>query len=996
MLNKKSLITIAITSVFLLLFLTLYLWSVLPQPILVFSIPVRLAAFMVAVAAFFYWNDWRALPLALMFLLMALRQLLTLYVRAGVIERTSLTTTISEVPGFIVTFLALISIVYLWNLFSFRERAKEVEAQLLSNKEKFRIMAEFSSDWEAWLLPDGSYEYVSPSCEGVTGYTQAEFIAEPGLLQKITYSDDRERVAEHYRRHLLSGTGTAELEFRITTKSGDVRWIWHKCSPVILKSGEWYGRRISSRDITESKQIEENSKEREAQLSDAQQIAQQGHWKLDLKSNKLEWSKEIFRIFGMDPSHFEPSIERFLEVVHPDDREFVDNAYAESVENRTKYNIEHRIVLKNGTKKWVREICSTKYDANGEPLYSLGTVQDITEKHKVELALKRDREMFMSGPVMTFVRRNQEKLPVERVSGNVENILGYTNREFLEGLVLFADLIHPDDSEMVLNYVTIAAQRKDLSFTHKPYRLISRDEKTVWVQDYTTIIYDSSGKVTHYQGYLVDITKTMQLSDELREAKDAAESANQAKSVFLSNMSHELRTPLNAILGYTQIFAQDLSLTPNQQSAIKTMHQSGEHLLMLINDILDLSKIEARKMELVATKFRLPEFFQEVVNVLKIRTAKKGLQFFYEPENGLPAAIEADELRLRQILLNLLSNAVKFTQNGHCRLRVQSQLVDDNKALLTLTIEDSGIGIDLKLQEKIFEPFQQIGDRLQFFEGSGLGLAISRKLVHLMGGELHLVSPVNERPGGDEGPGSRFFFTIVVPVSGDYIGKEQKKRLVVGYTVHGEESGVKKILIVDDSASNRAVLRDTLETLGFVTGSAEDGSQVLAACKRFQPDAIMMDLRMPEMDGFAATDQLKLHPEFAHIPVIAVTASTTDRKKCRQQCLDNGFSGFINKPYAVVELLETLAGSLHIELLYSDDIPEPVDDSEIIAPSHDILSVLDNLVQTGDVVGITTQATEIALLESGKYHTFAKKIEKLAEEFKLIEIEKIIALYKEV
>ncbi len=368
----------------------------------------------------------------------------------------------------------------------------EVEAQLFLSEEKFRIMAEFSNDWEAWLLPDGSYEYISPSCERITGYSQAEFIAEPGLLLKITY---------------------------------------------------------------------------------------------------------------------------------PDDREFVNNAYAESVENRTKYDIEHRIVLINSTEKWVREICSTKYDAHGEPLYSLETVQDITEKHKVELALKRDREMFMSGPVMTFIRLNRENLPVERVSGNVENILGYTSREFLDGSVLYADLIHPDDSEMVLNDVTLAGQRKELSFTHKPYRLVSRERKVVWVQDYTTIIYDSSGEIMHYQGYLVDITKTMQLSDELREAKDAAESANQAKSVFLSNMSHELRTPLNAILGYIQILAGDLSLTSNQQSAIETMHQSGEHLLMLINDILDLSKIEARKMELVTTKFRLPEFFQEVVNVIRIRTA---------------------------------------------------------------------------------------------------------------------------------------------------------------------------------------------------------------------------------------------------------------------------------------------------------------------------------------------------------------------------------------
>ena len=459
-------------------------------------------------------------------------------------------------------------------------------------------------------------------------------------------------------------------------------------------------------------------------------------------------------------------------------------------------------------------------------------------------------------------------------------------------------------------------------------------------------------------------------------------------------MSHELRTPLNAILGYTQLFAGDTSLTLKQQSGIKTIHQAGEHLLMLINDILDLSKIEAGKMELVKSEFRLPEFLQGIVDIIRIRARAKELAFIYEPQASLPAVIETDELRLRQVLLNLLSNAVKFTNSGHCTLHIQSRPAATNKALLTISIEDSGVGIMQEMQEKVFEPFQQTGERLKYAEGYGLGLSISRKLVHLMGGELELVSPINEQPEAGEGVGSRFSFAIEVVVSGDVAIADPEERKVTGYTVSGKKGGPKKILIVDDNASNRAVLRDTLEPLGFVAEEAENGSEVLAACERFQPDAILMDLRMPEMNGFTATEQVKGHQKFAHVPVIAITASITDMKKLGQHCLKYGFSAYFTKPYSATELLETLADQLHIELQYTEGTTESLNEPVILPPPRDILDHLVKLAQSGDISGVSEQSEEIAMMESGKYRAFAQRIEQLADDLQLIEIEKFIAMYR--
>lgn len=512
--------------------------------------------------------------------------------------------------------------------------------------------------------------------------------------------------------------------------------------------------------------------------------------------------------------------------------------------------------------------------------------------HSAIKLLTRERDRFMHGPVMTFTWKNSDNWPVEQVSENVIDILGYYSTDSLYDSVPYASLIHPDDLQQVMNEVTENSTPDTTGFTHKPYRLRHRNGSIVWVLDNTTLIRNDQGDITHYQGYLVDISETMLMKEEIIEtknrlastleeheaitatisdalfvfdeqgrfkwwnrsmetitgmtaqqiqnanaldffirddkekmqqaikkafsdglttiearlrttsgtqyyqmcgtslklngkrylvgsahdltsqkrveqeltaAKEAAESASRAKSIFLSSMSHELRTPLNAILGYTQILAGDKNLSTQQQSGIKTMYQSGQHLLMLINDILDLSKIEAGKMELQISELRFPEFLQGIIDIIRVRSDAKGLELRYSPTEPLPVIIKTDELRLRQIILNLLSNAVKFTDHGYIALLVQCHVTDGNKTLLTITIEDSGPGIAAEMQEKIFAPFQQTGERLKYSEGSGLGLSISRTIVQLMGGKLQVTSPISKEET-DTGQGSRFFFSVEVAV----------------------------------------------------------------------------------------------------------------------------------------------------------------------------------------------------------------------------------------
>ncbi|MCI5223462.1 MAG: PAS domain S-box protein, partial [Candidatus Electrothrix sp. AR4] len=339
-----------------------------------------------------------------------------------------------------------------------------------------------------------------------------------------------------------------------------------------------------------------------------------------------------------------------------------------------------------------------------------------------------------------------------------------------------------------------------------------------------SIIHDITERKEAEEKLRESINAQKQAEQQLIAAKEQAEAANYAKSTFLANITHELRTPLNAVLGYTQLLIDDSALTQKQLNSIRTIHTSGEHLLVLINDILDLSKIEEGKMELVIREFKLPCFFTGIVDIFRARTEINELNLIYQSDPSLPTVVLADELRLRQVILNLLSNAVKFTQNGgYCLLKSWTESISEKQALLTVVVEDSGQGIAPEMQHKIFEPFRQTGERLQYSEGSGLGLSISRKLVRLMGGDLRVESPLTRHPRQGEGPGSRFSFTIQIEILENAVAAARETQpLVIGYSTAPRERSPKKLLLVGSKASNRTVLRKVLEPLGFKVNELVD------------------------------------------------------------------------------------------------------------------------------------------------------------------------------
>lgn len=390
------------------------------------------------------------------------------------------------------------------------------------------------------------------------------------------------------------------------------------------------------------------------------------------------------------------------------------------------------------------------------------------------------------------------------------------------------------------------------------------------------------------------------LEERVRARTAEAERLARARSDFLAQMSHELRTPLNGILGFAQILQQDAHLDERQRRGLGIIQKSGQHLLTLINDILDLARVDAGKLSLSLAEVDLPAFLEVVTEIVRVKADEKGLAFRCDAA-ALPERIVVDDMRLRQVLLNLLSNAVKFTDHGHVRLGVQVAAqppASPGHVRLVFDVTDTGVGMTDDQLTRIFEPFEQVGDARRRAGGSGLGLAISRQLVRLMGGEIGVSS--------EPGQGSTFRFEIEVPLAQRAPEGDAAPTRITGYL------GLRRtVLVVDDTASLRTLLTDTLRPLGFEVMTAADGQAGLRDAVLHRPDLVVMDMSMPLMDGCEATRLMRATPELAGVPIIATSAHATPEVESRFRAA--GATAFVAKPFSRDQLLAAIGAALRLQ-----------------------------------------------------------------------------------
>ncbi len=623
--------------------------------------------------------------------------------------------------------------------------------------------------------------------------------------------------------------------------------------------------------------------------------------------------------------------------------------------------------------RWI-SINSQVLGEGGEIAKVIVTFRDITEER---LALDRLREseahyraIFDYAPV--GIVWSQPAGRIDESNASARRMLGYSREELRQ--LSWEQLTYPEGREQIRVLCKQLLDGERDSFTLET-RYQHKNGHFIWCASSVSAIRGESGEVSSIISISQDITEMKQVERQLANARDQAEAANRAKSAFLANMSHELRTPLNAILGFAQILARDPLLDAKYLREVESIRRGGEYLLTLISDILDLAKIEAGRFELLPRAWKTEGLFRSLTEMFRMRAESKGVQFHYLPADDLPETLYCDDRRLRQIAINLLGNAVKFTEQGEISLRVSY-----HEGRLKLGVEDTGQGIAPEELESIFQPFTQSGLARHREQGTGLGLSITRRLVEVMDGKLSVRSRL--------GLGS--YFEAQLPVEAvSTLGEAQVNSFgsrITGYRRLDPSREALRILVVEDLPDNSEVLRRLLVPLGFELAVVESGEDCLELAPRFRPDLVLMDLRLPGIDGLETTRRLRRQPEFDDLPVIAVSASAFGED--RLNSLLAGCCEHIPKPLRFSKLLKQLAEHLPLEW---EQAPEPP--SEDAADSRrenrplsrrDCQSLVE-FVQIGDILSITQYLEKLS--EAGQIGEDGLHLLQLARNFHIREIQ---------
>ncbi len=721
------------------------------------------------------------------------------------------------------------------------------------------------------------------------GAKQEDFI---GHTPKIHFNYNIEQGKKLWRK--LLDNGRVHVEGEDKRLDGTSMIINGDFICIYDEEGRLKGHFGAQVDVTEERNTQKALKQSEELLKVAQKIAHLGSWSYNYRTKKTEWSDEIYSIFEVSKQEIQPDSNYLFEHIYKDDLKDFLKKFKHAKNSKKTFDIMHRILVNKTKVKYVRGRGNFEFDSNGKVIAMNGTIQDVTKERLLQMDLIKSellkKNILANQPILiwakdtkgVFIAANPE---FQRFLGvKEEEILGKTDYDFA----------NKELSDFYREYDNIALST-GVPTTNEEWVVYQESGKRVLLETTKTPLRDENGEIFGVLGVAYDITKRTEREEALREAKIEADKANRFKSEFLANMSHEIRTPMNAVLGYADILSKNLKDNPENLSYVEGISKSGQNLITLINDILDLSKIEAGRLDIVPEVIDFKKEIEDVEQIFAASISKRKIDFSVHTDADLPRMLMLDRTRIKQVLFNLIGNAIKFTEQGSVEVNVKKEgaLTPDEKFNLYFEVKDSGIGISEEKISAVFDAFRQTHGQSSKYEGTGLGLTISKRLVEAMGGTISVVSK--------KGEGATFkvhLKNVQIPsrvnLQKFYKGEKNIPEI---------EFNSPQVLIVDDVESNIIILRKKLVELGCVVVSAINGKDALEKVEHNKPDLIIMDIQMPVLNGYDATKILRKEKRFNKIPVIALTALALNEQR---EEFSKVFDDYLIKPLEYRSFIQSL------------------------------------------------------------------------------------------
>jgi PAS domain S-box-containing protein len=784
---------------------------------------------------------------------------------------------------------------------------KRTERELFDQNELLRVTLESIGDAVITTDAEGRVQSLNPVATQLIGSSAGEFRGLP-LEQVFNIVDPKtkQRTSELLALALANDTpaGTGMDTVLIALDGSEVS-IEDSVAPIRDKSGNRVGTVLVFRDVSERKRAANALRMANEQFAIAADAAGIGVWEWDLASNTIHWDDQVYRLYGRNRLSNAESYTLWTSSLHAEDRDRAQQELSDALRDRSNFDTDFRVVYATGEIRHIKAYAQPQYNAAGEAIRVIGVNFDITARKQAEMDLRQTssllRMVLNSANDLAIIATTPD-LTIRVFNKGAEHLLGYAGADFIgRGTpAVFHDAGEVEARRLQLSTM-LGRPVNAAGVFHEPATLdvprewtyIRKDQSRVPVSLNISAMFDDSGTLSGYIGVARDITRDREHDRSLQEAKAQAERANAAKSEFLANMSHEIRTPLNAVIGLGYLLEQT-PLSEEQRSSLREINFAGRSLLSVINNVLDISKIEAGQMLLEDAELDLKHLLQSVGQMLAPSAHAKGLSLLVQCAADLPTRLRGDATRLGQIATNLLNNAIKFTEAGQVELILSCSLPTAAGVLVRISVRDTGIGIGPEGLARLFKPFSQADtSTTRRFGGTGLGLSIAGRFVNLMGGEIGVTSTV--------GVGSEFWAEIPLRVVDTGISGALQTTPVNSSDTR-PLAGV-RVLVVDDIEVNLKVAQAILKRHGAAVTTSRTGAEALGRL-RLAPndyDIVLMDVQMPEMDGNEATQRIRTELQLKTLPIIALTAGALASE--REQSLQAGMNDFLTKPFDPVALI---------------------------------------------------------------------------------------------